>query len=380
MGGTVKKEYLPLDGKPVLQHSLEAFGETGLFSVFVVTVPPGGEAEARSVLQGWLNEGENAKNVLFVEGAETRQKSVFRGLAALEGRDIGIVLIHDGARPWISPRSISEVFLGTEAYGACVPTAPAVDAMKEVGPEGFIERHLERKKTFGVQTPQGFLYSEILAAHRQAENDGRDYIDDTEIYAAYSGSVHTVAGEVSNKKITFAPDIPDNAGIPGNAGSRRTALPRIGFGYDLHRLVEGRPLLLGGVRLDFPLGEAGHSDGDVLIHAVIDALFGAAGLEDIGSHFPPSDIAYKDISSRLILRRTAELLASEGWHLGNIDCTVVLEKPKILPYRGRIIANLAEDLVADMRLITVKGKTKETVDAVGKGLAVEAFASALLYR
>ena len=153
---------------------------------------------------------------------------------------------------------------------------------------------------------------------------------------------------------------------------------RIGFGYDIHRLAEGRRLLLGGVALPSSRGEEAHSDGDALIHAVIDALLGAAGLGDIGSHFPPGDPATKDISSRILLRRTAGLLRGEGLRVSNLDCTVVLEAPRILPFVAEMRRNLAEDLRADPGAISIKGKTKEGQDSAGKGLAVEAYAVALL--
>lgn len=153
---------------------------------------------------------------------------------------------------------------------------------------------------------------------------------------------------------------------------------RIGFGYDLHRLEQGRTLVLGGVKIPAPFGELGHSDGDVLLHAVIDALLGAACLGDIGSHFPPGDPAYKDISSRVLLSRTAELIREAGYRIVNIDATVVLQAPKILPHVPGIRAAIASDLTIPVETVSVKGKTKEHVDATGEGRAIEAYAAALL--
>ncbi len=155
-------------------------------------------------------------------------------------------------------------------------------------------------------------------------------------------------------------------------------IPRIGTGYDIHVLVEGRPLLIGGVEIPFDRGEAGHSDGDVLIHAVIDALLGAACLGDIGRHFPPSDPAFKDISSRILLGRTRELLRKHGYRIGNIDATVILQRPKLLPWIERIRAALAGDLGISAEAVSVKAKTKEGVDAAGEGRAVEAHAAVLI--
>jgi len=372
MGGRRKKEYLPLDGKPVLLHSLEAFEKTGLFSLYAVTVPAGGEEEARHILAPWLRDPARAAATRIVAGGDSRQKSVYNGLAVLEADSPDIVLIHDGARPWVSPGLIEAVHRAAAAHGACLPLVPSVDALKTTDENGLITGHPERSSTSGAQTPQGFRYRDILSAHRKALGDGREYVDDTEIYDAYAGRVHSVPGSGTNKKITY----PEDLAAPAAGAAART--PRIGFGYDLHRLVEGRKLLLGGVHIPAPFGEDGHSDGDVLIHAVIDALLGAARLGDIGLHFPPSDPKYKDTSSRVLLRKTAELVRDAGFSVGNLDCTVVLERPKILPWREAIIAALAEDLETSPGAISVKGKTKERVDAVGEGRAVEAYASVLL--
>jgi 2-C-methyl-D-erythritol 4-phosphate cytidylyltransferase/2-C-methyl-D-erythritol 2,4-cyclodiphosphate synthase len=381
MGGGKKKEYLLVNGKPVLEYSLEAFHRTGLFSLFVVTLPPGGETEARASLASWLSNPELAEKTLFTEGGVTRQSSVFRGLQFLEPYRPDIVLIHDGARPWVDTDIITAVHRGVKKHGACLPVLPSVDAIKQKDGLGFLTAHLKRQTLFGAQTPQGFRYPGILEAHGKASSDGREYVDDTEIYDAYIGRVAAVPGSAENIKITFPRDLKNSEENAEDVPERRGGSSmRTGFGYDIHRLVVNRKLLLGGAEVPSPVGEDGHSDGDVLIHAVIDALFGAAGLGDIGSHFPPSDARYKDISSRILLRRAAELIRNASWTIGNLDCTVVLEKPKIFPYRELIIKNLSDDLELPEDRISVKGKTKEEVDAVGAGKAVEAYASVLLYR
>jgi 2-C-methyl-D-erythritol 4-phosphate cytidylyltransferase/2-C-methyl-D-erythritol 2,4-cyclodiphosphate synthase len=372
MGGGVKKEYRVWGGKPLILHALEAFEKSGIVSLYVITVPPGGVAQARDVLAPWfLGEGRGGKT-LFVEGGGTRQESVRRGLRAMEDFSPGIVLIHDGARPWLGPELILAVARAAGLHGACLPLTPAVDALKQVSADGFLEAHLDREKIRGAQTPQGFVYEKILDAHNKAAGDGRPYIDDTEIYAQYGGPVFSVAGDGRNKKITYPSDLDEGQNALGRG------LPRVGFGWDLHRLVPERKLLLGGVEIPSPRGEDGHSDGDVLAHALIDALLGAAGLGDIGGHFPASDPAYKDISSRILLRRAADLVRAENLRVVNIDCTVVLESPKILPYRKAIADCLAGDLGISAAAVSVKGKTKEKVDATGEGRAVEAFAVVLL--
>jgi 2-C-methyl-D-erythritol 4-phosphate cytidylyltransferase/2-C-methyl-D-erythritol 2,4-cyclodiphosphate synthase len=371
MGGGIKKEYLRVSDKPLLLHVLEAFEKSAVVSLYLITVPPGGEQAARAVLAPWLAEASRARITFFAAGGGTRQQSVYHGLCALERLNPAFVLIHDGARPWVRPELIRAVLEGVKAHGACLPLAPAVDALKEVNAEGFVQAHLARARIRGAQTPQGFVYAKILEAHRRAADDGRACLDDTEIYAAYAGPVFSIPGDERNKKITYPSDLREDSGA-------RTPIPRTGFGYDLHRLAEGRRLLLGGVELPSPKGEEGHSDGDVLIHALIDALLGAAGLGDIGEHFPPSEAAYKDISSRILLRRAARLVYQKNLRVVNLDCTVILESPRILPYRQAILANLAEDLNIPPEVISVKGKTKERVDAAGEGRAIEAYAAVLL--
>lgn len=369
MGIGEKKEYLLLEGVPVLQKSLEAFFSTGLFHWYVITVPPGGEVKAKEVLSVWLQAPKQRESTLIVSGGATRQESVRLGLLALQSHNPSTVLIHDGARPWIHPNTIQAVWEAVQKEGACAPVIPLVDSLKRLSPEGTIAEHVDRSAFVGIQTPQGFRYEQILKAHLLAASDGKEYLDDTEIYHRYMGPVHTVPGDRRNRKITFAEDL-----------QMETTLPqvRIGFGYDLHRLVENRTLWIGGVAIPFSKGEEGHSDGDVLIHALIDALLGATCLGDIGTHFPPTDPQYKNISSRLLLKETRSLIGKSGWRVINLDCTVVLEEPKLRPHREQICRTLSQDLGIDPEVISIKGKTKEKVDAVGQGQAVEAYVVALL--
>lgn len=374
MGNSLKKEYLTLGNTTVLEKCLRTFESTGLFTWFLITVPPGGEGKARQVLAPWLQDPLREKHTLFVEGAHNRQGSVRKGLLALQPYTPDIVLIHDGARPWVSARTILRVLEETYKCGACAPVIPLVDSLKRLLSDGTIAEHVDRSAFVGIQTPQGFRFSDILEAHLQAASDGKEYLDDTEIYHRYIGKVETVEGDRGNRKITYWEDIPMTI---QEAGSQQLT-PRIGFGYDIHRLVEHRTLWVGGVPIPSPKGEAGHSDGDVLIHAVIDALLGATSLGDIGSHFPPTDPAYKDISSRLLLQKVRALIQEGGFRVINLDCTVVLETPKLLPYRETICRTLAEDLQVSPSHISVKGKTKEKQDAVGKEEAIEAYAVALL--
>lgn len=210
-GASQKKEFFPLRGETVLHHTMAAFVAAGIFDYFCLTFLAGKEDETRQAVGKKLLAALGDRLIL-VPGGETRQDSVRLGLAALEPLAPGLVLIHDGARPWVSREIIAAVYAGVLEKGAAAPVVPSVDAMKTVDPAGRIKAHLDRGSTMAVQTPQGFLFPEILRAHRQAQNDGRTYIDDTEIYHRYCGEVFTVPGELGNAKITYPRDLEKHQG------------------------------------------------------------------------------------------------------------------------------------------------------------------------
>jgi 2-C-methyl-D-erythritol 2,4-cyclodiphosphate synthase/2-C-methyl-D-erythritol 4-phosphate cytidylyltransferase len=383
MGGEIKKEYRLLNGRPVLLHSLITFLTVVSPAEIVLTIPAGDQESVRTLLNTHFTDlpyelRPFLKKIKLVVGGNTRQESVRRGLEVFS-TDHDIVIIHDGARPWISPELVRQVIETAMLYGACIPVVPSTNAMKRIAPDGTIEAHLPRAVTVGAQTPQAFRLASILEAHRLAAEDGIEYIDDSEIYHRYIGPVYTVPGELTNIKITYPTDLPEDLNRAHTGHTKKGGSPmRIGFGWDLHTLVEGRPLLLGGVRIDAPFGESGHSDGDVLIHAVIDALFGAAKLGDIGTHFPPTDPRWKDSDSTRLLEQAVALVHEAGYQLINLDTTVVLQDPKLAPYITDITARLAEVLLTSPDNVSVKAKTKEHVDAVGEGRAIEAYATVLI--
>jgi 2-C-methyl-D-erythritol 4-phosphate cytidylyltransferase/2-C-methyl-D-erythritol 2,4-cyclodiphosphate synthase len=238
----------------------------------------------------------------------------------------------------------------------------------------FITRHLRRADLYTAQTPQGFRFRSILDAHEKAVETTlpAEYTDDAEVWGEFAGRVALVAGDPENRKITFPEDL--RSGYT-ESGERKKV---IGLGRDLHRLTPGRKFLLGGVEIPFDRGEQGHSDGDVLAHAVIDALLGAAGLGDIGELYSPDDPRWKDADSLELLKNAWTKVQNEGWSLVNLDCVVTCEKPKILPYRETIRRSLAQALGADPRSIFIKGKTNEGLGPLGAGEAVEAMAVCLL--
>jgi len=425
MGGQ-KKEYLPFpnDRGTILSVAVEAFIKA--FSVdhpdsnhqykisppcqltqVVVTVPPNsGEKGLEQVKQAlfasetlkklWENkrfkhqEQRQEPSLSIVEGGGSRQESVFKALQSLSRQnnqvEPKIVLIHDGARPFVTEEIIQGVTETTIHQGAAACGIPPVDTQKEVDSKGIIIRHLDRNSLIAIQTPQGFLFNPLLEAHQLAAAQNFSATDDTAIWGEYVGAVKITSGSVDNKKITFPGDLDfgDTTPKTSPAENKLQAVPcpviRTGLGYDLHRLEEGRALLLGGVPIPFHLGEAGHSDGDVLLHAITDALLGAAAISDIGELFPPSDNRWKGADSAALLQAAWELVAKAGWKLANLDCVVAIQEPKILPHREAIRKSIASILDVDISQVFIKAKTGEKLGPVGNSQAVEAWATCLVSR
>jgi 2-C-methyl-D-erythritol 4-phosphate cytidylyltransferase/2-C-methyl-D-erythritol 2,4-cyclodiphosphate synthase len=393
--GSGKKELASLGVRSVLEASISPFLSLPGLAALVITSPAGQESELRAALSSEclaalasLGSGRFA----IVSGGPSRRDSVRLGLEELErmlcgekakeGLDETIVLVHDGARPWASSDLAARTAAVAAERGAAVPVVPLVDTPKQLDPDGTVLGHPSRSSLGGAQTPQGFRLGSLLSAHRKAAAERIDCTDDAELWDRYIGPVAWVSGEVSNRKVTYARDL---EGARDLEKSRKPVGPggvqgvfRIGQGWDLHKLIPGRRLVLGGIEVPSDKGEEAHSDGDVLLHAVIDALFGAAALGDIGTHFPPSDARWKDADSRELARRAAALLGAAGWEIGNLDCTVVLEAPKLGPYKEAMRESIASCLGVSPSSVSVKAKTKEGVDATGEGRAVEASAVVLL--
>ncbi|MCI7546148.1 MAG: 2-C-methyl-D-erythritol 2,4-cyclodiphosphate synthase [Treponema porcinum] len=377
MGGTVKKEYLPLKNGTVLSECAKVFLSTLSVKYVVITVPCGGSGEAQKALfaDDALKPLLRTVNLSFVEGGSTRQKSILNALEFLAETDCppDIVLIHDGARPFVTGEIILRTAEAAAEFGAAVPGIPPVDTQKTVGEDGFISVHLRRASMTAVQTPQGFLFPKLLEAHRKAAGDDVEYTDDTEIWDKYEGKVKVVEGNACNKKITYAHDYSARTDT-GKDGM----ILRTGLGYDLHRLTAGRKLVIGGIDIPFEKGEDGHSDGDALLHAITDALLGASGLGDIGSFFPPEEAQWKDADSSVLLQTVWKKIQAEGWKLNNLDCVIKLEKPKFLPYRNQVISSVAETLGVSTEQVFVKAKTGEKLGSVGNGEVIEVWCSCIL--
>lgn len=373
MGLGKKKEYLEMAGGTVLSCAARIFLEAADFSTIVIAIPKDGKEDAEKALFADLKVKEllAGKKLKFIEGGNTRQASVYKAIESIPEKD-SIVLIHDAARPFVSKEIIQGVIKAAEKHGAAAPGIPPVDTQKELSADGTIKRHLVRKNLCAIQTPQAFELPLLLRCHEKAAETDFEYTDDTEIWDSYpeitgNKKVFVVEGSKDNKKITFVQDIPG-----------KNIMTKIGIGTDLHRLKEGRKFYLGGIEIPSEKGEDGHSDGDVLLHAISDALLGAAGLGDIGSYFPPEDPEWKDADSKDLLKKIWSDIRNAGWQLNNLDCVVETEKPKFLPWREKVIESIAKVLEVTKEQVFVKAKTNEKQDSVGAGNAIKAYCVCLL--
>lgn len=395
MGG-IKKEYLPLESGTVLSTAVKAFLRTLPFSVVAVTFPnqenpellKSAEEKCKNALFEDKEFNKIASNTefIFVPGGASRQSSVFNALLKIKENfpnSNPVVFIHDGARPFVSEKIINSTFAAVQKYGASAPGIQPTDTQNEIDENGFIKRHLVRSQLTAVQTPQVFMLNELVEAHKKAQKTKKEYTDDTEIWDLFvsEGKVKIVDGDIKNKKITYREDFFTEPKINtknSNETDKGNKMIRTGLGYDKHALIAGRALMLGGIKFDSELGEDGHSDGDVLLHAITDALLGACGMGDIGSFFPPGDPKWKDADSKMLLGTVWNKITQEGWKLENLDCVIALEKPKFLPRRQEVIDSIAKILQVEKNQVFVKAKTGEKLGDVGQSRAVEVWATCLL--
>ena len=353
------KQFALWRGKPVVRHSAEAFAAAGIGPI-VVAIPDGAEAIASQALAG-------VPQVKLVTGGATRRQSVRLALEALAAGEPAQVLIHDAARPILPLELIDRLLAALQETPGAIPVLPVVDSLAQTdGP--LMGPPARREDLRRVQTPQAFRYPDILAAHRSwsgTEEAG----DDAQVARAAGLSVALVEGDERLHKLTFASDF-----------AQAAPAIRVGTGYDVHRLVPGEELWLCGVKIDHDRGLSGHSDADVAIHALVDALLGAIGAGDIGSHFPPSDPQWKGASSDRFLTHAVGLTADAGYRIGNVDLTLICEAPKIGPHREAMRARLAELLRTDLSAVSVKATTTEKLGFTGRSEGIAAQAVATLLR
>lgn len=364
LGAPIPKQFLKIGGQPVIIKAMKVFDQMEeVDHIFVVV----GE-DYVDYCTDLIGQYGFEKMETVAEGGELRQDSVYNALQEMNRRKPGVeyVLIHDAARPFISQEVIRNVLRATEEKGAAVACVAMTNSVRRLGAGEDKSESVDRSEYYAVQTPQGFRKSLLIDAYEKAYDDSFFGTDDAAIVEHAGGEIAMVDGEYQNIKITTKEDLPMEN--------------RIGTGFDVHRLTEGRKLILGGVEIPSPRGLDGHSDADVLVHAVMDALLGAAALGDIGLHFPDMDPEYEGISSLLLLTKVKEKLEEGFYNIGNIDVTVICEKPKIRPYVEPMRENLAKALDLDISRVSIKGTTTEKLGFTGReeGIACEAVAS--IYR
>lgn len=359
-GQPMPKQFAPYRGSSVLRHGIEALLRGGV-TRFAIAIPKGADDLANEYLNG-------IDGVSLVTGGATRQESVARALEVLADDAPDIVLIHDAARPDCPTTVIARLCDALEASPGAIPVLPVVDSMI-VADGGFMTADAKREILRRVQTPQAFRFDAILAAHR-SWNGASDAGDDAQVLRAAGGDVALVSGDERLKKLTFAEDFMDD---------QKPALPvRVGSGYDVHRLSAGEELWLCGVKVDHHKGLAGHSDADVGLHAVVDAILGAVAQGDIGQHFPPGDPQWKGAPSSRFVEHAVKLAADTGYTVGNIDLTLICEAPKIGPYRDAMRARLAVLLGVAKANVSVKATTTEKLGFTGRGEGIAAQAMATM--
>lgn len=368
MGAAVNKVLLPLCGEPVIRHAVRAFCEADEIDGVVVVASADETEQMRAALCGL------EKVCAIVPGGSTRQESVKNGLDALP-KEARIALVHDGARPLISRELIARCIRQTEDCGSAVVCTPVTDTVK-VEKDGCVVRTLDRSQLRAVQTPQCFFAGELKAAYEAAARDGVSVTDDASVMEHAGHSVHLLESSEVNFKLTTPEDLRRAEDIIGERKFMRR-LPRTGFGYDVHKLVSGRRLILCGKEIPWEKGLDGHSDADVAVHALMDALLGAACLGDIGRLYPDNDPAFEGADSMKLLADVLRRVKDAGYAVVHADVTIVAQKPKLMPYMDEMRRNL-ENAMAGAQ-VNVKATTTERLGFEGRGEGISAQAVATIW-
>jgi 2-C-methyl-D-erythritol 4-phosphate cytidylyltransferase/2-C-methyl-D-erythritol 2,4-cyclodiphosphate synthase len=356
MGGP-PKQFLPLGGKPVIAHSHAALAAHPAIDAVAVVIGAGQQAELEAALGP----------VPMVTGGASRRESVLNGLEALAADPPARVLIHDAARPFVPARVIDALLAALDSHDGAVPALAVADTLARSG--GVLGETVPRADLVRVQTPQAFRFDAVLAAHRAWPAD-EEATDDAQMVRRHGGSVALVEGDPVLDKLTYPADL---AAAEARLARWRT---RCATGYDVHRLVAGEELWLGGIRIPHDKGLSGHSDADVALHAITDALLGTIAAGDIGTHFPPSDPQWRGADSAQFLTHAAGLIAGRGGAIDFIDLTLICEAPKIGPYREAMRARIAALLALDADQVSIKATTSERLGFTGRGEGIAAQAIA----
>ena len=350
MGACENKIFLSVNGKPIIKQTVDKFLQNKNVDAVALVCAQNDKEHLYSIL---------GDSVEYVLGGATRGESVFNGLKAIAEK-ADKVLIHDGARPFVDDKTIDAVIESISSGIGAVAGIKAVDTIKQCTKDGFVIATPSRESLWQAQTPQGFICSEIFNAYKQA---GFELTDDAAVFEEAGGKIKMVLASAKNKKITTKEDL--------------QKMYLSGIGFDVHQLVEGRKLILGGVEIPHTLGLLGHSDADVLLHAICDALLAAAGQGDIGKHFPDTDPKYKGISSLILLKEVYALLTEKGFKVVNVSAIVAAQRPKLAPYISQMNKNIAEVLELDPARVNVAATTTEHLGFEGeeKGISARAVVS-----
>ena len=359
MGGGVPKQYRLLAGKPVLRHAAEALAAHPTISSIQVVIGPGQELLAGAALNGLRVEP-------LILGGLTRAESVHNGLAAVED---GVVLVHDAARPFCPPAVVDRLIAALAGHDGAAPVLPVADTLARAN--GLIGEPIDRRGAVRVQTPQAFRRDALRSAYQRWSGDAPT--DEATVARAAGLTVAAVEGDVLLDKLTLLEDW-DRA----EAMLAARLVSRTGMGFDVHAFAGDGPVMLGGIAIPHNRGLAGHSDADVVLHAITDALLGAAGLGDIGQHFPPTDRQWQSVSSDRFLRHAAALIAQSGGIIDHVDCTVICELPRIGPYRDAMRSRVADVIGVPASHVSIKATTTERLGFTGRGEGIAAQAVATI--
>lgn len=365
MGSEINKIFLTIHNVPIIARSAAAIAACPEVDELIIV----GAANEIDKLAEVLNQYQPGKPWRIVAGASERQYSITNALLAVN-KETKLILVHDAARPLIEPAVVTQIIDAARRHKAAVVAVPVKDTIKVIDSEKFVVETPPRQTLWSIQTPQGFDAALLREAYAKAAKDGFLGTDDASLVERLDEKVKIVPGGYNNIKITSPEDLRIAEALLGEGRKNM----RVGIGYDVHRLTEGRKLILGGIEIPHSHGLDGHSDADVLLHAIKDALLGAAALGDIGRHFPDTDLQYKGASSVMLLARVRELLAEKGFVVHNVDATIIAEKPKLAPYISQMNKTIAETLHITLDQVNVKATTTEALGFTGRreGIAAQA--------
>jgi len=382
MNSSLNKVFMLLDHQPILLHSVLSFSKCPKVDNLIVVAAP----DEVTYVENMLSSIKEIKRWRVVSGGSERQYSIANALAVISP-STNIVLVHDGARPLVTTQCIEDVIHGAIEYKAAIVGVAVKDTIKTANKRSMVMDTPDRQTLWSIQTPQGFDAQLLKQAYDHAAQDGYLGTDDASLVERLGVEVKIVVGNYENIKVTTPEDlIIAEAFLCGqNKNSDKTEceakeMMRIGMGYDVHKLVEGRKLILGGVEIPYVYGLDGHSDADVLLHAIKDALLGAAALGDIGKHFPDTDIQYKGASSIVLLERVRDIIREHGYEVNNIDSTIVAERPKLAAYIPEMNQQIATALQIEVGQVNVKATTTEGLGFTGKGAGIAAYAAVTIMK